>query len=69
MTYGTYPWSFVTDIFTVAVDQAMVVTVKRSTTRNPWFSSFLVSGNPLSRCRSAGMFLHINGKFSMRKLK
>ena len=46
--------------------------------RNPWFSSFLVSSNPLSRktyeintpyAGAAGMLLHISGKFTMGKLK
>jgi hypothetical protein len=60
------------------------------TKRNPWFSNFLVSSNPLSRkswleqqaleyriiweiytpyAGAAGRLLHINGKFTMGKLK
>ena len=43
--------------YSVTVNQVMVATVKLSsndfnlTTRNPWFSSFLVSSNPLWRKR------------------
>ena len=42
------------DRYSVTVNQMMVVTVKLSievltSTRNPWFNSFLVSRNPLSR--------------------
>ena len=49
-TSGTYPWSFVTHIFhsgqqSHGGDRKNVNLTKR----NPWFSSFLVSINPLSR--------------------
>jgi hypothetical protein len=51
MTSGTYPWSFVTQIFHSGQPShgGDRKTFEVMTTRNPWFSSFLVSSNPLSR--------------------
>ena len=85
-TSGTYTWSFVTQMFSNCEPSDDF----NLTNRNPWFSSFLVSSNPLLRrswqepqaldyrinweiytpyTDAAGMLLHINGKFTMRKLK
>jgi hypothetical protein len=44
-TCGTYPWSFVTRI----LRNGYRIDDYSMTTRNPWFSSFLVSSKPLSR--------------------
>jgi hypothetical protein len=55
-TKGTYPWSFVTHIFHKGQPshggdrktfEVMTSTLLRGL--NPWFSSFAVSSNPLSR--------------------
>jgi len=45
-TSGTYAWSFVTQIFRNGQQSHGG---DRKTYRNHWFSSFLVSSNPLSR--------------------
>jgi hypothetical protein len=45
---GTYPWSFVTQIFHNSQPNFRSIDF-HLTKRNPWFSSFLVSSNPLSR--------------------
>jgi len=46
-TIGTYPWSFVTPIFYKGLPS--YGDDFNLTRRNHWFSSFLVSSNPLSR--------------------
>jgi hypothetical protein len=52
-TSGTYPWSFVTQIFHNGQPgrggDRKTFDDFNLTKRNPWFSSFLVSSNPLSR--------------------
>ena len=54
-TNGTYPWSFVTQIFHNGQPshdgnrKIFEVMTSNFTKRNPWFSSFLVSSNSLSR--------------------
>ena len=51
-TSGTYPWSFVTQIFHNGEPSHGVDRKSDDfnlTKRNSWFSSFLVSSNPLSR--------------------
>jgi hypothetical protein len=45
-TSGTYPWSFVTQIFHNGQPSHDDFNF---TKRNPWFSIFLISSNPLSR--------------------
>ena len=52
-TSGTYPWSFVTHIFhngrpSHGDDRKTLSEDFNWTKRNPWFSSFIVSSNPLS---------------------
>ena len=85
---GTYPWTFVTQIFHNG--QPSHSDDFNLTKRNPWFSSLLVSSKPISSkswrepqalkyrinwdihtpyAGAAGNLLHINGKFTMGKLK
>jgi hypothetical protein len=72
-TSGTYPWSCVTHIFHSGQPSHGDFNL---TKRNPWFSNFLVSNNPLSKkslytpyVGAAGMLQNINGKFTMGKFK
>jgi hypothetical protein len=89
-TGGTYLWSFVIQIFHNGQPSHFRSDDFNLTNRKTWFSSFLVSSNPLSRkswwerqaleyrinweiytpyAGAAGLLLHINGKFTMEKLK
>jgi hypothetical protein len=79
-TNGTYPWSFVTQRYSVTVNQVMEATENfRSddfylTTRNPWKEAQALEYRINCEIYTPGagaaeMSLHINGNFTMGKLK
>ena len=61
-TSGTYPWSFATSIFHSGHKEVLIGTTSSRI-------SYILRAIYTPYAGAAGMLLHINGKFTMGKLK